>query len=110
MKRFAIAILLVAACSGKSKHGTTGTGSGSEAAVVYGKKIVVSWGIQKQASSAEVFLETTDETGHQVSHAVGTFPGECTVIQPAETMKALSGVACKTGGSGTEIHAVANDP
>jgi hypothetical protein len=113
MKRLAIAFLSVAvfaACSGKSKGGTTttGEGSGSGSAAIYGKKYVVSFGITQSASSAEVFLQTTDETGHQVSHPLGTFAGQCQLIKPAEDMKAVSGVNCTSTGSekGLELDAV----
>lgn len=104
MKRFAIAILLVAACSGSGKKGTT-TGEGS-ATVIYAKKLVVHWGITQQASSGEVFLQTTDETGKQTSYPVGTYEGQCETITPAPEMKAVSGVRCMDGATGVELHAV----
>src|SRR3954465_13331579 len=98
MKRFALAIVLVAACGGKSKPASTtaGTGSGSGSAI-YAKKMVVSWGISPSGTSADVFLQTTAETGKQVSHPLGTFAGECRVIKPAEEMKAVTGVNCTAG-------------
>ena len=106
MKRLALAILLVAACSGKGKQEKTGAGSG-----VYAKKVVVTWGIQPKGSAAEVFLQTTDEIGKQVSHPIGTFEGECKVIKPAAEMKAVTGVNCTASGSqGIELHAVVNAP
>ena len=114
MKRLAIsfaflAVTSLAACSGKSKPSptTTGTGSGSGPAV-YAKKYVVSFGITQAASSAEVFLQTTDETGHQVSHPLGTFPGQCQTIKPTAEMKALAAVNCTMQGSekGIELDAV----
>lgn len=104
MKRFAIAIVLVAACSGKSKPPTTAA-SGSGSAALYGKKVVVSWGISPEAGKADVFLQTTDETGAQVSHALGKFDGDCRVIKPAEEMKAVTGVNCTAGDKGIELHA-----
>jgi hypothetical protein len=104
MKRLVLAILVIAACSGgKKKPDTTATGSGS---ALYAKKIVVSWGIAPKGTSAEIFLETTDETGKQTSYPVGTYEGTCQRIKPAADMKALSGVNC-TGGM--ELHAVVND-
>lgn len=111
MKRFAIAILLVAACGGKSKPAsTTGEGSGSGSAAIYAKKVVVSWGISPAAGKADVFLQTTDETGRQVSHALGNFNGDCRVIKPAEEMKAVTGVNCTAGDKGVELDAtVVND-
>jgi hypothetical protein len=108
MKRLVLAIVLVAACSGsKQKQDTAAAGSGSAAVLV--KKVAVSWGIAQKGSSAEVFLETTDETGKRVSHPVGTYEGTCQLIKPAEDMKALSGVNCTAGNAGTELHAVIND-
>ena len=105
MKRFVLAIVLVAACSGgKNKQDTTGSGS-----ALYAKKISVSWGISPKGSSAEVFLQTTDETGKQTSYPVGTFEGTCQIIKPAEEMKALTGVNCTAGNAGVELHAVVND-
>ena len=107
MKRLAIAILLVAACSGKSKTGT-GTTAGSGSAVL-AKKIVVTWGIQQKASGADVFLQTTDETGKQVSHPLGSYQGQCQVIKPVEEMRAATGVNCSVDSAGTELHAVVSD-
>lgn len=107
MKRFALAIVIAAACSGKSKPpSTTGTGAGSGSAI-YAKKLVVSWGISANGvgDAADVFLQTTDETGKQVSHALGNFPGRCNVITPAEDMKAVTGVNCTQGDKGVELHA-----
>ena len=106
MKRLMLAILLVAACSGsKQKQGDT-TGSGS---ALYAKKILVAWGISQKGSSAEIFLQTTDETGKQTSYPVGTYEGTCQVIKPAEDMKALTGVNCTAGNGGIELHAVVSD-
>ena len=106
MKRLVLAILVilaVGACSGGKKKQDTTAGSGS---AIYAKKIVVSWGIAPKGTAAEIFLETTDETGKQTSFPVGTFDGTCQVIKPAAEMKALTGVNC-TGG--IELHAVVND-
>ena len=107
MKPIVLALVLCAACSaGKKKSDTTQAGSGS---ALYAKRLVVSWGIAPKGSSAEVFLQTTDETGKQVSYPVGTFEGTCQLIKPAEDMKALNGVNCTAGNAGTELHAVVND-
>ena len=107
MKPLVLALVLCAACSGgKKKSDTTQAGSGS---ALYAKRLVVSWGIAPKGSSAEVFLQTTDETGKQVSYPVGTFEGTCQLIKPAEDMKALNGVNCTAGNAGTELHAVVND-
>ena|SRR5687767_8388415 len=103
MKALALSILLAMACSGgKPKDTTASGGSGS---AIYAKKIVVSFGITPAGATSEVFLQTTDETGKQVSYPVGTYDGECKVIQPVEAMKALTGVSC----TGIELHAVVND-
>jgi hypothetical protein len=113
MKRLAIAFAFLAvsaACSGKSKTSSTtaGAGSGSGGPAIYAKKYVVSFGITQASTSADVFLQTTDETGHQVSHPLGTFQGQCQVIKPAEDMKAVTGVNCAPTGSsaGIELDAV----
>jgi hypothetical protein len=112
VKRLAIAafVLLVSGCPGKNKKGTTtgaGSGSGSDGApAVLAKKVVVSWGITQGASSGDIFLQTTDETGKQISRPVGTFPGTCSATTPAPDMKALIAVQCKDGATGTEIQAV----
>jgi hypothetical protein len=98
MTRLAIALAL-AACGGSSKPTTTGE-------PVIAKRVALSWGIEKQGEFADVFLATTDETGKQVSHPLGRWKGECAVFTPAAEMNAISGVACKTGATGTELHAV----
>lgn len=109
MMRLAILFVVVAACSGKSKPGPTTGGTGSGSAYL-AKMVHVTWGITQQASGAEVFLQTTDETGRQVSHPLGSFEGQCSVITPAADMKAVSGVSCKTGGISMELHAVVREP
>ena len=104
MTRLVIALALFAACSGTAK---TGSAPGEP---VIPKRVSVSWGIEKQSQGgeamADVFLAMTDETGKQVSHPLGRYKGTCTVITPAKEMNALSGVACRTGPTGTELHAV----
>src|SRR5438874_9503793 len=103
MKRLALAFtiaftILAAACSGKSKPPkTAGAGSGSQA--LYAKRYIISFTISQDTSSAEVFLQTTDEVGQQVSHSLGTFAGTCKVIKPAAEMHAVSGVNCAMAGS-----------
>ena len=99
MKRLAIAIVLVSACSGKAKPtGADGSGSGP---AIYAKKLAVSWGIQPTADGADLFLQTTDETGKQVSHPLGTYPGVCAVITPGKEMNAVTGVGCRDGATGS---------
>jgi hypothetical protein len=109
MKRLGLAILVAAACSGSdTKQDTTTPGQGSGSAI-YAKKAAVSWGISPKGSSAEIFLQITDETGKQTSYPVGTYEGTCQVITPAEDMKALTGVNCTAGNAGVELHAVQSD-
>jgi hypothetical protein len=102
MTRLVITLAFLVSCSGKASTGST-TGSGDP---VIPKRVAISWGIEKQGEMADVFLATTDETGKQVSHPLGRYKGECAVITPAREMNAISGVACRTGGTGTELHAV----
>jgi hypothetical protein len=106
MRRFALALLVAAACGGKGKQAPEG---GGNAEPILAKKIAVSWGITQQASAAELYLQLTDETGKQVSHPLGTYPGQCAAMTPAPEMKAVIGVACKDGATGVELHAVARD-
>jgi hypothetical protein len=98
-----ITLAFLASC-GAAKHESK-TGADSSPAIV-AKKVAVSWGITKVGEMADIFLATTDETGKQVSHSLGRYKGECAVIAPPKEMNALSGVACRTGGTGTELHAV----
>lgn len=103
MTRLVITLALLGSCSGTAKTGST-TGSGEPPVIA--KKVALSWGIEKHGEVADIFLATTDETGKQISHPLGRYKGECTVIAPAKEMNAISGVACRTGGTGTELHAV----
>jgi len=103
--RLAIAILLVACSGGKPKKGGD-TSHKDGSAAIYAKKLTVSWGLQPKGSATDVFLQTTDETGKQVSYPVGTYDGTCTVIKPAEDMKAVTGVNCTAGSQGIELDAV----
>lgn len=106
MTRIVIVLALTAACSG-ARTGSPSAGAGEPLII---KRVAVSWGIEKQSQGgeamADVFLATTDETGKQVSHPLGRYKGTCAVITPAKEMNALSGVACRTGATGTELHAV----
>ena len=103
MTRIVVTLAFLASC-GAAKHESK-TGADSSPAIV-AKKVAVSWGITKVGEMADIFLATTDETGKQVSHSLGRYKGECAVIAPPKEMNALSGVACRTGGTGTELHAV----
>jgi hypothetical protein len=105
MKRLAFAFVLVSACSAKPKPTGAGDGSGSGPAI-YAKKIAVTWGIQTTSDGADLFLQTTDETGKQVSHPLGHYLGKCQVFTPAKEMNAVTGIGCDSGGSGIELHAV----
>ena len=101
MKRLAIAIALTACGGGKKPDpATAGSGSGT---VLYAKQLSVSWGITQNPTKADLFLQTTDETGKQLSYSVGTYDGTCKTITPAAEMKALTGVSCT---SGIELDAV----
>ena len=108
MLRLAIASVLCALCvlcaacpAKKSGEGPITSGPALPA-----KRIVLSWGITQEGELSTIFLATTDETGKQVSHQVGTYKGKCERSTPAKEMNALTGVACVTGGGGTELHAV----
>ena len=106
MTRLLMSLLLITACSGGKKSSSTpGSGTGSGTAILV-KRIVLSWGITPKGELADIYLETTDETGKQVSHSVGSYKGDCKPFQPAAEMNAVTGVQCVTGGGGTEIHAV----
>jgi hypothetical protein len=110
MRLLPVLSLLVAiavACSGKSKQDATSPDDGS--GPVLAKKLHLSWGIRAQSGSADVFLQTTDETGRQVSHPLGKFAGQCERFAPAEAMRALTGVRCMDGATGVELHAVVRD-
>jgi hypothetical protein len=100
-----VAFALSAACPAGKQGGST-TGSGTTEPALPPKKLLVSWGITQEGELADIFLATTDETGKQVSHQVGRYKGKCDRIAPAKEMNALTGVACVTGGGGTELHAV----
>jgi hypothetical protein len=103
MVRLVITLALLGSCSGTAKSGST---AGPGESPVIAKRVALSWGIEKQGDAADLFLATTDETGKQISHPLGRYKGECTVITPAKEMNAMTGVACRTGGTGTELHAV----
>ena len=109
MTRLVIALALgtlVLGCSGTAKPSTTtGAGSGSGAPLL-AKRVSVSWGIQQDGEMADLFLQTTDETGSQVSHELGRWKGTCKVSTPGPNMNALTAVDCRTGGTGTELQAV----
>lgn len=94
-------VVAIAACH----HGATPAGSGS-GVVLHVKKVQLAWGLQPNAGNTTVYLQTTDETGAQVSHSIGDFPGACNVIDPGP-MKALTSLMCGAGGAGTELDVVA---
>lgn len=103
MSRVVILLALISACRASTPPATPGD-------PVIAKKVAVSWGIEKvtqdNEAMADVFLATTDETGKQISRSLGRYKGTCEVIVPAPNMNAVTGVACRTSGGGTELHAV----
>jgi hypothetical protein len=103
MTRLVIALVFLASCSRTSKPDAAEPGQGT---AVMAKKVALSWGIEKHGEMSDIFLATTDETGKQISHPLGRWKGDCAVITPAKDMNAVTGVACRTGGTGTELHAV----
>jgi hypothetical protein len=105
MTRLVITLLLLAACGAKST-GAAPASSGSSAPALLAKRVALSWGFEVHGEMSDVFLATTDETGKQVSHPLGRYKGTCSVITPPAAMKAMTGVACRTGPTGTELHAV----
>jgi hypothetical protein len=107
MKRLAIALLVVAACSGSHKKANTaGNGSGSDGPAILSKKVSLEWGITPNGAKADVFLQATDEVGKMVSYPIGSYDGTCDRFTPGAEMKALSGVRCTSNGTTTELHAV----
>ena len=104
MTRLVITLAFLVSCGTRARSGSTTTAS--DEPPLLAKKVALSWGIEKHGEMADVFLATTDETGKQVSHPLGRYKGECAVITPDKSMNAVSGVACRTGGTGTELHAV----
>jgi len=105
MTRLVITLGLLVSCAGAAKTSSTGSGGGDGAPAI-AKKVALSWGIEKHGATSDVFLATTDETGKQVSHLIGSYRGDCSVIVPAKEMNAVTGVACRYGGTGVELHAV----
>jgi hypothetical protein len=103
----AIALAGLIACPGKKKDSTTvATGSGTNLTHLV-KKTVLSWGFSVEGTDTDVFLATTDETGAQVSHPVGRYPGTCEKLTAAKEMNAIIAAKCATEGqAGVEIHAV----
>ena len=104
------AILLataVAGCPGPATTDPVVTGSGSGPAPL-AKRISLAWGIQPTAvggeAMADLYLALTDERGQVASHELGRWKGTCDVVIPAADMHALTGMRCKTGGTGTELH------
>ena len=105
MKRIALALVVaagivtVAACHKKAEPtGPKGT--------IIAKKIQLSWGLSPHGAGSDVYLQTTDETGAQVSHNLGTFPGQCAETKVGPEMHALTAVACTGADAGTELHVV----
>ena len=101
---FAIALAL-AACSGSSKKEDTTRGGGGGTPII-AKRVSLSWGVTQQGEMADLFLQTTDETGHQVSHELGRWKGACQKVEPATAMNALIALDCRTGATGTQLQAL----
>jgi hypothetical protein len=107
MKPIALAaIAALAACGPQAKPVQPGEGS---AMTLHAKKIQLAWGITQGPHSADVFLQTTDETGAQVSHALGTFDGQCATVTPDPDMGALIAVLCASGATGLQLQALASN-
>ncbi|MGE0404311.1 MAG: hypothetical protein AB7T06_46810 [Kofleriaceae bacterium] len=97
-----------AGCPGPAKpEPTTGAGSGSGPAPL-AKRISLAWGIQpttvNNEAMADLYLALTDERGQVASHELGRWKGTCEVIVPTADMHALTGMRCRNGGTGTELH------
>src|SRR5437762_370831 len=106
MKRLAFALALsLIGCSGASKKEDTTGGGGTPIAA---KRATLSWGVTQDGEMADLFLQTTDETGHQVSHELGRWKGICSKVVPDPSMNALIALDCRTGGTGTELQALAH--
>lgn len=101
---FPLVLALSLGCGGAAKP-AAGEGGGGGPGVL-AKKLSVSWGIQPAGPMTDLFLALTDETGKVVSHPLGSWQGACAVTAAAPEMGALTAVACRTGGTGTELHAV----
>ena len=100
MVRVAIALLVAVGCGGAP---AAGNGSGS---ALYGKKVLLTWGIEPGDKTTGVFLAMTDEAGKQTSYPLGDYEGQCRVIKPAPAMQAISAVACnRPGGAVVELEA-----
>ena len=107
MNRSAFAIALaLAACSGSAKKEDTTTGGGGGGTPILAKRDSLSWGVTPQGEMADLFLQTTDETGHQVSHELGRWKGTCAPVDPPTGMNALIALDCRTGGTGTQLQAL----
>jgi hypothetical protein len=102
-----IAATLLAGCPSPTKTDGTGPGSGSGPAPI-AKRVSLAWGIQPikvgADDMADLYLALTDERGQVASHELGRWKGTCEVIVPAPEMHALTGMRCKTGGTGSELH------
>jgi hypothetical protein len=104
MHRLAIALIVAAACGGKTP---ANSGSGS---AVYARKVVISWAIEPGDKTSSVFIAMTDEKGAQTSYPLGDYEGECRVIKPDPAMQAVSAVACnRPGGTIVELDASVQD-
>jgi hypothetical protein len=104
--RIAIVAVLVSCGARGAAPTSTNPGAEGSAPAMMAKKVAVSWGITQGVDSSDVFLQVTDETGAQVSHPAGTYPGVCKVIVPAIEMHAVMAVACAFGGTTWQLQAI----
>lgn len=102
MTRLAIALASLVACSGGAQEKP----SRVPGTPMLAKRVSVAWGISQQGEMADLYLQTTDETGSQVSHELGRWKGTCAPATPGPAMNALIALDCKTGSTGTELQVV----
>ncbi len=100
-------LFALAGCSGPAKT-DPGTTPGSSGPPPLAKRVTLAWGIQPVTVGgepmADLYLALTDERSQVTSHSLGRWKGACEVIIPSREMNALTGMRCKTGGTGTELH------
>ncbi|HVZ23895.1 MAG TPA: hypothetical protein VG871_22635 [Vicinamibacterales bacterium] len=103
-----LAFLVALAACGAPQTAPAGDGSGT---ALYAKKVLVEWAMHASddGKRTDVFLQTNDDQGQQVSYPVGSYEGECRQFHPAPEMGAVSGVACSVGPNIVELHAVIRD-
>jgi hypothetical protein len=98
---FASALACLVACGGAQPKTSSAGGT-----PVVAKRVSVSWGISPDGEMADLYLQTTDETGSQQSHELGRYKGTCAPATAAPEMNALTALDCKAGNGGTELQVV----